>query len=73
MGQQDFYKKVTAKAKKGQAPSDQERLAVDALMEMDARINSYKSELASINDHANWLKRQIEILEAQKADILGKF
>ena len=73
MGQQDFYKHVTAKAKKGKAPSDQERWAVDALMEMDARINSYKSELDSIIDHANWLRRQIEILEKQKADILDKF
>lgn len=73
MGQQDFYKHVTAKAKKGKAPTDLERASVDALMDLDSRINSYKSELASIVDHANWLKRQIEILEQQKKDILDKF
>lgn len=73
MGQQDLYKKILQKRKKGKDLSDKERNAVEELMHIDGRIQSYESEIAKIEDHVRWLKVKVDELRTQKHDILSSF
>lgn len=73
MGQQDLYKKILQKRKKGKDLSDKERNAVEELMHIDGKIQSYESEIEKIEDHVRWLKVKVDELRTQKHDILSSF
>ena len=73
MGQQDFYKQILGKRKKGKTVSDRERNAVEELMELDGKIEAFTSEKAKIEEHTRWLQRRIKELEKAKQDILDSF
>lgn len=73
MGQQDFYKQILGKRKKGKTINDKERNAVEELMTLDGKVTAYKSEKGKIDDHSRWLSNRISELEKQKQDILDSF
>ena len=73
MGQQDLYKQILGKRKKGKTVSDRERNAVEELMELDGKIAAFSSEKAKIEEHTKWLGNRIKELEKAKQDILDSF
>lgn len=73
MGQDELYKRILKKRKKGQTVSDKEKSAVEDLMKIDGKISAYKSEKDKIDSHSKWLGVKIQELENEKQDILDGF
>ena len=73
MGQQDLYKKVLEKTRKGKGLTAKEKNTVDELTEIDGEIAGFEVELQKMTSHANWLATKIYNLKQRKKDILDSF